>query len=252
MEQIELYYFDTNILTSVNALINFFREKNINLDYFGEIQSKNQFKNIITDNFSEYFHIGALYSGYKILNFLCNLNNEKTELLTSNICDWEIRSGFLERQANENLIKLGVPFRLRKGGRYTGSIYYHNLGIQDFQNMENELDSIKEFLSTNYSIEIKIIEEINEIPFNGIIEISNILIAHTYIEIPDLWILSVGLISMPNYIVTNDNLFQDILSNIYNPPDDWWQNLRTRIVKIIAKYSAISIEKVIIPEIKRI
>lgn len=165
--------------------------------------------------------IGRLKDGKKLFDYLTAEVQQGSEIVTSSFCELEFLHLLLERQADENLLKAGVPFRLRV--KKHGLSYLTSLEAEDYTKVSNEYEQIKDKLS-EYGIEMKILEKSAECQ-QQIIETAEIVIGNIMIEAPDAFVYAAAVVAEADELLTTDETLRSIANRLRNPGEEEWKSI---------------------------
>jgi hypothetical protein len=165
--------------------------------------------------------MGRLEDGKKLFDYLTAEVQRGSEIVTSRFCELEFLHLLLERQADENLLKAGVPFRLRT--RKHGLLYLKSLEPEDYAKVSSEYEQLKDKLS-EYGIEMKILEKVAEYQ-QKIIETAKIVIGSIMIEAPDAFVYAAAVVAEADELLTTDETLKLIANKLRNPDEEGWRSI---------------------------
>jgi predicted nucleic acid-binding protein len=164
--------------------------------------------------------IGILRKGKKLFDYLLAEAQQGSDIVTSRFCELEFIHLLLERQADENLLQAGVPFRLRTKRQDT--LYLTNLEPGDYAKISSEYEQLLAELS-EYGIEMRILEEMGKDYEQQIIEIAKLLMGSIMIGAPDAFIYAAAVVAEADELLTNDDAFRDVANYLRNPGEERWK-----------------------------
>ncbi|TET41612.1 MAG: hypothetical protein E3J60_04220 [Dehalococcoidia bacterium] len=165
--------------------------------------------------------IDRLKDGKKLFDYLTGEVRQGSEIVTSRFCELEFLHLLLERQAHENLLNAGVPFRLRSK-RY-GFLYLTSLEPNDYVKAAGEYQQLKDTLG-EYSIEMKILEEVVDYE-KQIIETTKIVIGSIMMEAPDAFVYAAAVVAEADELLTTDGTLKSIANKLRNPSEEGWKSI---------------------------
>ncbi len=177
--------------------------------------------------------MGRLEDGKKLFDYLTAEVQRGSEIVTSRFCELEVLHLLLERQADENLLKAGVPFRLRS--RKHGLLYLTSLESEDYAKVSGEYEQLKDKLS-EYGIEMKILEKVAEYQ-RQIIETAEIVIGNIMIEAPDAFVYAAAVVAEADELLTTDGTLKLIANELRNPGEEGWKSIASSFMHRLSEQS---------------
>lgn len=177
--------------------------------------------------------MGSLGHGKKLFDYLTAEVQRGSEIVTSGFCELEFLHLLLERQADENLLKAGVPFRLRT--RKHGLLYLTSLEPEDYAKVSSEYDQLKDKLS-EYGIEMKILEKVGEYQ-QQIIETTEIVISNIMIKAPDAYVYAAAVVAEADELLTTDDTLRLIANELINPGEEGWKSIASSFMHRLSEQS---------------
>lgn len=177
--------------------------------------------------------IGRLEDGKELFDYLTAEAQRGSEIVTSRFCELEFLHLLLERQANENLLNAGVPFRLRS--RKHGLLYLASLEPNDYAKAAVEYQELKDKLG-EYGIEIEILEEGSGYE-QQIIETAKIVIGSIMIEAPDAFVYAAAVVAEADELLTTDETLRLIANNLRNPGEEGWKSIASSFMDRLGEQS---------------
>lgn len=171
--------------------------------------------------------IGRLEDGKKLFDYLTGEIQQGSEIVTSRFCELEFLHLLLERQAHENLLNAGVPFRLRS--RRNGFLYLTSLEPSDYAKAAGEYQQLKDTLS-EHNMQMKILEETADYE-HQIIETTKIVIGSIIMEAPDAFVYAAAVVAEADELLTTDDTLRSIANGLRNPGDDDWKLIASGFVQ---------------------
>lgn len=180
-----------------------------------------------------------LKDGKKLFDYLVKEVQQDPEIITSRFCELEFLHLLLEKQAHENLLRAGVPFRLRSHKHE--ELYLTSLEQTDYAKVADEYEQLKDKLS-EYGIEPKILEKIGD--YQGqIIETAKIVIGNIIIAAPDAIVYASAITAEADEFLSTDTALAKIINHIRNPSTERWKSIASSFIQKLIEQN-VSLEEV--------
>lgn len=184
--------------------------------------------------------IGRLKDGKNLFDYLRTEVQQDSDIATSRFCELELLHLLLERQADENLLAAGVPFRLRT--KKYGLLYLTSLELGDYAKISSEYEQLTDKLS-EYGIEIKILEEITADYERQIIETAKLLMGSIMIGAPDAFVYAAAIVAEADELLTTDETLRRVANNLRNPGEERWKIIASSFMDKLGEQSILKGEE---------
>lgn len=169
----------------------------------------------------------GIKEGHKLYFYLKEDSAKIGEIVTSQVCEFELFHVLAERIVDLNLIRAGIPYRLRtkrisKLFLSGWNKYDHNKIIQSIKNFKTSL--------SNNAIEIKILEDRDGV-FKDIYKIAGVISRHILLGTTDIYVYASAILAESDELITYDIELRNVSKNLKESEDEFWKRIRGKLLK---------------------
>lgn len=192
----------------------------------------------------------GIKEGHKLYFYLKEDPAKIGEIVTSQVCEFELFHVLAERMADLNLIRAGIPYRLRT--KRISKLFLSGWNEYDYNKIIQSIENFKTSLSNN-AIEIKTLEDHDGV-FKDIYKISEIINKHILLGTTDVYIYASAILAESDELITFDTELRNIIKDLKDSKDVFWERIREKLLKDLkeALPRFKDSEEVILPVWKRI
>ena len=207
--QLKTIFLDTNALSRLSIYIEFCdkyklnpNDANINLEKGSSFWNK-------MGHPSHLFAVEkGIKDGQKLYVYLKDDSQGIGEIVTSQVCEFELLHVLEERKADSVLREAGIPYRLRR--KNIGKLFLSELNEYDYKEVAQDLVNFKSFLS-DQEIEYKILEE--DESAKDIYKIAGVISGYILLGTLDIYVYASAILTESDELITYDRELKDISKN---------------------------------------
>jgi len=244
-------FLDSNALSRLSIYVEFCDTLKLNLnDASINLEEGNPFWNKIGYPRKIFALEKGIKEGQKLYFYLKEDSAKIGEIVTSQVCEFELFHVLAERMADLNLIRAGIPYRLRT--KSISKLFLSGWNEYDYNKIIQSIENFKTSLSKN-AIEIKTLEA-HDGEFKDIYKISEIINKHILLETTDIYIYASAILAESDELITFDTELGNNVKDLKDSKDVFWERIREKLLKDLkeALPRFKDSEEVILPVWKRI
>lgn len=189
----------------------------------------------------------GINEGKKLYTYL---KEEPADIVTSQVCEFELLHILAERKADLNLTRAGIPYRLRT--KNVNRLFLSGWNEYNHNEITQDLERFKTCLS-NDRIEYKILEDHDGV-FKDIYKVAGVITKHILLGVMDSYVYASAILAESDELITYDRELKDVSENLKESKDEFWKRIRKRVLKdlkeTVPKFR--DLDEVILPLGKRI
>ncbi|NVM54620.1 MAG: hypothetical protein HWN66_13025 [Candidatus Helarchaeota archaeon] len=169
----------------------------------------------------------AIKQGQKLFLYLRKESEKGVEVISSQVCKFELLHVLAERSVDSNLTKAGIPYRLRT--KKVCRLFLSGIEGYNYGKITQYLENFKGFLS-NEGIEYKILEGHDGV-FKDIYKIAEVITKHILLGTTDIYVYASAILAESDELITYDRELRSVSKNLKESEDEFWKRIREKLLK---------------------
>lgn len=169
----------------------------------------------------------AIKDGQKLFLYLKEKSEKGVEVISSQVCKFELLHLLAERSVDSNLTKAGIPYRLRT--KRVSRLFLSGIQGYDYGGIIQYLENFKGLLS-NEGIECKILEDHDGV-FKDIYKIAGVISRHILLGTTDIYVYASAILAESDELITYDRELRNVSKNLKESEDEFWKRIRGKLLK---------------------